>query len=725
MIGKYQSAKMRVGQKTYRWLAFMGGIGRTEIENLKKHRFEIGVICFGIGIGIYFALPFEPDLGLTFGVCIAGLIAYACLVRLRVFGSAIRFGVLTVVLIGLGVGRSAWHSQGLASVFLPEGRQHYTVIGWIEAVERTGANLRWRIRVTDMPQSGLKNLPQRVRIRAPVNNVSVGHGVRLEAVLRPPPEPVLPQGYDPGLRAYFDRVGGYGFAVGQPEFTQVESRTAGEYIYRWIARMRYRFADYIQAQAKHRTAGLQAALLTGIKSAIPRKQTENLRVAGLAHILAISGLHMGLIAGGCYFLSSLLLALVAPLARRYDVRKFAACLAIFGASLYLIISGASIATQRAYIMALILFMAVLLNRRALSIRSVAIAALICLWIYPVSFISAGFHMSFAATLALISFYEFWRGLGLMPYRPGIWAYINRILASTALTSLIAGAATAGYAGLHFNRIAAYGFVANLAAMPIFSFFVMPMALLSILLWPLNLSGVALWGMGAGIDVILYIAEYIAQRDEALLTIPQPPYWVLAVYSAGFISLCIGARLLKSIGVSLMTICLVFWGTAPAVDMRISEKGYISFWDETVDLLYVDSKRADRYGRAQFMRRAGREGVTVEAYQATQAQCDSRACRMHLKGADVAIVQAPDVLAQECHSSDLVVLIRRKAGPVIRRSCEAVLIDETDRMRNGAYDILIEADSGQIYYRFSNSLKRQKRFWSRGYMARDNGGSAQP
>ena len=173
--------------------------------------------------------------------------------------------------------------------------------------------------------------------------------------------------------------------------------------------VRYRFAlsRKIQARAPPNTAGLQAALLTGDRSAIPDEQKKDLRTSGLAHLLAISGLHMGLLAGGVYGLASMLFAMTGPLARRYDMRKYAAILGTITAFGYLMLSGASVSTQRAFIMAVIVFAAIILNRRAVSLRSVALAAAITLMLHPESLMSAGFQMSFAATTALVVVYRSW------------------------------------------------------------------------------------------------------------------------------------------------------------------------------------------------------------------------------------------------------------------------------------------------------------------------------
>jgi len=195
-------------------------------------------------------------------------------------------------------------------------------------------------------------------------------------------------------------------AISTPQAAQVETQ-GSERAARLLVTFREALTLRVLTRAPPNTAGLQAALLTGDRAYIDPEQTDVLRASGLAHVLAISGLHMGLMAGGAFWLISFLLACIDPIARRYDVRKAAAVAGILVATFYLILSGASVSTQRAYIMAVVLFAAVLLSRPAISIRTVAVAAAITLMLHPESLVSAGFQMSFAAAAALVTVYGAW------------------------------------------------------------------------------------------------------------------------------------------------------------------------------------------------------------------------------------------------------------------------------------------------------------------------------
>lgn len=661
-----------------------------------ESKFEWGVAAFAVGIGLYFALPFEPNAALiVIGLAISGVLSWA--LRAKAYIAPLAF---TVFLISLGLGRAVWHTQAAAEPILPQTRSAYTVTGWIEAVEKSSRGFRWRIRVHDMETYRDVPMPYRVRVKAKTEGFKAGDGVSLRILMTGPPGPVVPGGYDPARRAYYQKIGGYGFGISDP----IAAEVAGGGMARKVARFRYALADRIVEKAPANTAGLQAALLTGVRAYIPESQTNALRAAGLAHVLAISGLHMGLLAGGAYALATFLLAHINILARRYDVRKFAAGIGIMAATAYLILSGGGVSTQRAYIMAVIVFMAVILDRRAFSIRSVALAAGITLVLHPESLISAGFQMSFAAVTALVVVYRQWDNLSAGKYGQGIVRRSLSGITTLSVTSFVAGAATGGFAILHFNRFAKYGLAGNLIAMPVFTFVVMPAALGALIVMPFGLEALPLWVMGQGLNVVLSVAEWVASWKGAVMHFSAAPYWVIGLYSLAFLWLCLGDLRLRLGAAVLTAVCIAAWVAAPRPDMRISDTGQVAFW--TGDVLYVQSARADRYGREQFSQRAGRVDSEIVEYKDSLAKCDARACRASVKGKQVAIVNLPSEVPEECAKSDMVILINRRAGPVARRGCQAVLIDEGLLNTQGAQDVYLSGKTIRMTPTLTQARKRR-------------------
>jgi len=656
--------------------------------------FNTGVIAFAVGIGAYFALPREPNATVA-AFMILGLAGIWIWSSRRDF---IGHGFIWIgLLIALGFGRSVWHSAAAETPRLPVQEYTYRVQGWVSAIEKSGRSERYVIEVTDIERRSDADTPKRVRIRvtkAPDPPIMAGDTINWLAAMKAPPGPVVPGGYDPGQAAYFKGIGGYGFGYGAPRQQADVELGLADSTKRAIVRWRFGLADRVMAVAPAETAGLQAALMTGVRRYIPEEQTENLRVAGLAHILAISGLHMGLLAGGTFTVMTLLLACILPLSRRYDVRKPAAAIGILAATAYLVLSGASVATQRAWVMAVIVFLAVILDRRAVSMRSVCVAALLTLTLHPESLISVGFQMSFAAVAALVLTYQYWQSI-----RP---AYVQstrfrrgvNFFTSLSVTSLVAGFATGGFALFHFNRFAKYGFIGNLLAMPLFSLAVMPLAVVSLLAIPLGLEHWPLWAMGQAMEPILAAADWVASWPGAMAYIPAPRAWVLPAYGLGFAIICIARRWMKLPGLVLMLVSFAGWNTAQIPDLRISEDAKVAFWQapetgEGDPILLVDSRRPDRYGRDQFAQRAGLNEVEWLPVKDSLAQCDALACRAKIGDWRISILQSPSEVPTECKVSDLVILSVRRAGPVARRNCDAVLIDETTLWETGGLDVYLK------------------------------------
>ena len=184
--------------------------------------------------------------------------------------------------------------------------------------------------------------------------------------------------------------------------------------------------------------------------------------------MAISGLHIGLIGGIVFFAIRLVLAGFERLTLRHPIKKWAAAIALIAALGYVALSGATVPTQRAFLMLSLVMVAIMLDRLPISMRLVAWAAAAVLISAPENLLSVSFQMSFAAVVALVAVYETgvagaarWRSKG--PPRPVIY------LCGVVITTLVAGLATAPFAIYHFNRMALFGVMANLIAIPLTGF----------------------------------------------------------------------------------------------------------------------------------------------------------------------------------------------------------------------------------------------------------------
>jgi len=350
--------------------------------------------------------------------------------------------------------------------------------------------------------------------------------VRLRAVLQPPAEPAAPGALDFARQAYFQRLGAVGYVFGRAEVLAPADHQLPFGL--WLHRLREAMAARILEALPGESGAVAAALMTGVRGAIPEEVMATMHDSGLAHLLAISGLHMGLVVGLLFFALRAGMALVPGLALRRPIKKWVAVGAILGALGYLLLTGATVPTQPAFVMVSLVLVAVMLDRRGLSLRLVAWAAVFVLAAAPESLLSASFQMSFAAVIALITGYEVTaeRGLAALGERR-LAVRVVAYLAGVAVTSLIAGLATAPFALYHFNRIAWYGLLANLVAVPLTAFWIMPWALVAFALMPFGAEALALAPMGWGIDLLLAVARDVAALPSAVSLVPatpRPPAW---------------------------------------------------------------------------------------------------------------------------------------------------------------------------------------------------------
>ena len=492
------------------------------------------------GILIYFALPAEPwapALGAAAALCSSlsrgGPVSAPPLFRVLVVAACIACGLTTAKL------RTEWVA---APVMAREAT--VTVSGWIAAREEASAHgARLYLRVHDMTGARGGDTPRlvRVTVRNKADALSVGDAVTLKARLQPPGGAVMPGGYDFARIAHYAGIGAVGFAYGAAKpMPEIGPAPLAIRLGAPLAHLRDAIRKRIEAALPGDDGPVAAALVMGDQGGIAQSTQDAMRASGLAHMLSISGLHMALVAGSAFWLIRALLALFAGLALNYPIKKWAAAGALAVASIYLGISGAGVATVRSYVMLAIMLVAVMLDRPALSLRNVALAALAILVLNPESVTGPSFQMSFAATAALIAGYEVisaWSGqrAALADRRgTGVATRIGRAATALLVTSTIAGLATAPYAAFHFQRVAPLTLLANVAAMPVVGVAVMPMAFLAVAAMPFGLEALPLTVMSWGLDWVRVVAETTAAWSAGHGTMPAMPALSLLLITAGFL-----------------------------------------------------------------------------------------------------------------------------------------------------------------------------------------------
>lgn len=523
-------------------------------------------VCFGIGIGIYFALRFEPDTGQIRLITIsAGLCAVlASLPRLYAF----RAFWIAAALILSGIAHTALRAERVAAPVL-EFRYYGSIEGRVVGVDRSASD---KIRLT-LDQLRLRNLspaktPERVRIslHSEVNASNLRHGdiIGTTGHLAPPSGPVEPGGFDFQRKAWFERLG----AIGYTRIPVVRTTPTPEPdLTLRIGQIRMQLAAVIRKRIGGPQGPFAAAILTGDRSGIPREALEDLRATNLAHLLAISGLHMGLLTGAVFAAIRLLFALYPAVALRVPVKKIAAIVALIAGAFYLALSGSNVATQRAFIMVAVFFVAICLDRRALTLRSVAIAACGVLLVRPESLTSPGFQMSFAATTALVAAFSFWRDAGFAQMVP---RWIKPAL-GVLISSFVAGLATAPYGAAYFNQFAHYGLIANILSVPVMGLLVMPGALIAGLLSLIGLEAVGIWMMQLGLGWILSVAQWIADTNGATSKIAQPGPLILPLITLGGLLFCLVKGPGRAVGATTLLIAIFMWPT-PRPTVLLSNTG---------------------------------------------------------------------------------------------------------------------------------------------------------
>ncbi|HSK41639.1 MAG TPA: ComEC/Rec2 family competence protein, partial [Arenibaculum sp.] len=590
--------------------------------------------------------------------------------RRRPVGTTILAWALALVAVGFTSGTI--RTALVMAPILDRDLRPTTVVGRVASVEQRGTANRITLSEVRLPERpDLAAVPGRVRVSLPAayQVPEPGSLVRLRAGLRPPPGPVAPGAYDFGRQLFFAGIGAVGYAIGPPSVEAGPSPSIGVAVATVFERARRHVAERIAATLDGAAGGIAAALLAGEKGAVPEDAGSDMRASGLAHLLAISGLHVGLVAGMVFFAVRAGLALIESVALRQPIKKLAAVPALVAAVGYMLLVGAPVPTQRAALMTGLVLLAVLLDRNPFSMRLVAFAATAILLTAPESMLGPSFQMSFAAVIALVAGYEVigprwadWRaGTGAMG-RTGLH------FAGIAVTSLIAGAATLPFGLFHFQEVQFYGIAANLIAVPLTSLWVMPWGLVACIAMPFGLEAWPLRAMALGIEGIVRVARIVAGLPGATALFPAMPPWGLGLIAAGGLWLAIWGQRWRLLGLIPLMLGFVSIPLAPVPDLLVARDGrLVAIRDET-GRITLSSGSVGRFDASIWLRRNGQEEHLVwDRHPASSGggpSCDAFGCLMPLHGRLVSVAERRDALGEDCAVADVVIA---QVGP---RRCRA-------------------------------------------------------
>ena len=550
-------------------------------------RFLWIAFCMALGAAFYYELPDEPNfwwlLATATGLCVW--------VYLRARKGLVVFPLMLFVSAVIGVGAASEHGSFSTSPVLAHSLSS-AVTGRLLRVEQRGTadkpQERWTFAVESIEKLTPEATPKRLLLvrRGSGEPFEVGARLKLWAHLTPLQQPAYPGGFDYGRYLWSRAIGGQGY-LSRSIKPLPDQKSAG-----WsglklamldrIERTRTSVAHYILHRIDGTAGGLAVALAVGKRDFLAPSVEAALRRSGLAHILAISGLHMALVAMSVFWGARGVLVLLPQLALRYSVKQWSAGLALLFATAYLVFSGASVATIRAYCMTSIFLLAILAGRPAVTMHNLAIVLVLLILFQPYGVVEAGMQMSFAATAALIASYDRLSRFRLRHYdhvEPTSHGFLFRSVFGTGkwimgigLTSIIASLAVLPLSIAHFQQMAPFGLAANLLAMPVISLVVMPMGLVSVFLTPFGLQAIPLEAVRWGLDWVIAMATMVSKWGsvEYLVVKSGGPFLVIALLALAIYT--IHRRLIASLAIIPLLIAVAVWWYAPQPDLWISQGG---------------------------------------------------------------------------------------------------------------------------------------------------------
>jgi competence protein ComEC len=634
-------------------------------------------VAFGTGIALYFTADREPVLPVV-AVVAAGLCAAAFLLRRqKIFPVAVM-----IAAIAAGFAIATWKTARVAHGVLARPMYSVSLSGFVQTRDIRERTDRFVLRVAHMesPRSQVKLERVRLSVRkgtAP----AVGSFVELKARLQPPLAPLRPGSYDFGRDMYFQGIGASGFVTGV--IKTVEAPGSGGVSLRYAAFMQG-LRDAIDARIRTALDGdrraIATALLTGRRDAISPPVNDAMFISGLGHVLSISGYHMAVVAGVVFFAVRALLALMPGLTVSFPIKKWSAAAALAAAAFYLLLSGAEVATQRSFFMTAVVLIAIMVDRRAVTFRTLAVAAMMVLTFAPEALVHPSFQMSFAATLGLVALVQigmprlFASPDNSASARVALWG--GREIVTLVLASLVAGLATTPYAAFHFHRVTPYGVLANLAAMPVVSAVVMPAGLLGLVAMPFGFDGVFWRIMGIGIDWMIAVTQWVAGLPGAIGRMAAFGIGPVIAASVGIILFGLLRTPLRWTGAAALVLAVVWALAVPQPDILVSGDGHNVGVRGKDGRLHLMRTAKDGFLLKEWLAADADGRQPTDASLAEGVSCDEAGCVTQMAdGAFVALALRPDALTDDCDRAALVVTARQ-ASP----SCPSPVID-LDRLRS--------------------------------------------
>jgi competence protein ComEC len=646
-------------------------------------------VLMGTGVLTYFALRQEPPVwaglallvpaGVGAGVARRGSLVRAALVALAAFA------------LGLATAQFAtWRAPPL--LVLPT--HAVTLTGVVREIDPLPVGRRLLLEAVRL-DGAEPTLGRLVRVRLRNGDpivVATGDTVRLRALLRVPAPPAYPGGWDLQRDAYFSGLGGSGFALGPAVLIAAGNPTG---LLRRVQLLRERIGARFTAGMPGAAGTIAATLFTGMAGAIPAADHDAFRASGLAHLLAVAGLHIGIVMGWTMLLTRAALALCEHTALRWPTKQIGAFAALAAGGGYMVLTGMHLPIMRSFAMAALYTVAVLLGRRAISLRGLGLAGVVLMLTEPQEVPGVSFQMSFGAVLALISGYEVLRPhLAALRGEGGWRGKLTLHLAMLGLTSLLAGTASMPFGAYHFGRIQVYFVISNMVAVPLTAFWVMPLGLVALALMPFGLDRLAMLPMSWGVEAILWVARTTSAMPAATLPVPHAPAWGLALVGLGMAWLGLWRSPMRLAGIVVLVVGLVSPLLARPADLLISADGRLIAVHTAEGVFVEQASGASRFIRDDWTDYWGRGPMQPMPKIGTAAEaaiaCDAVGCLLRPRaGAAAALLVRGAVSVASCHEAAVEV-----AAEPARGRCPKpwpALVDRFTVWRYGAVAVWLQPE----------------------------------
>ena len=638
-------------------------------------------VAFGSGIVLYFAADHEPAWWAALSAAAVAATAVIFL-RRRPLALVLALGFFAVA---LGFAVATIKATLIAHPVLRFPAYSVSVAGFVELRDESQKSDRFVLRLERIEGNRIVDKPQRIRLSVRRGMAPpAGAFVEAKAQLNPPLQPLRPGSYDFARDLYFQRIGASGFVHGAVKVVAPPAEAGWRLrAVTFVESVRDAIDMRIRSVLPGDVGSIASALITGKRDAITPYLYDAMFVSGIGHVLSISGYHMAVVAGIVFFILRALLALIPGVTDRMPVKKWAALGALIVTALYLVLSGAEVATQRSFIMIAIVLIGVMLDRPVLTLRTVTIAALVVLFLAPEAVVHPSFQMSFAATLALIAAYAYGQPLARagadspLATRAALWG-VNEIV-SLLLASLIAGLATTPYAAYHFHRLAPFGVIANLLAMPVVSAWVMPMGILGVVAIPFGFDAFFWRQMGYGIEWMDTVALWVANLPGAFGRVSSFGAGPLLLATAGLLVIGLLKTPLRWSGAAFVVLAVMLAARTPLPDILVAADGRTFAVRSANGKLAFHRTGSDTFATREWLASDADGRDVNDKGLGDGIACDPLGCVGKLAdGRAVSYAFAPDAFEEDCRRAAIIVATR-DAPP----DCDATVIGRKQWREQGA------------------------------------------